>query len=200
MWLIRAARPRRLLDHLVGAGDERRRHFKAERLRGLEIDHQLELGRRLNWQLGRFLALEDAIGIGRREAKIIELVNSVGQQAADFSEDSARIDGRETIASWYARAREERADLLFERIAAIAKDATGDYVKKEDGTLVVDHENIQRSRLRVDTMKWMASKLAPRKYGDRVAHDAKSNVSMPAILIQVGGGEREDDAKLIEGN
>jgi len=67
----------------------------------------------------------------------------------------------------------------------------GDYVKKEDGTLVVDHESIQRSRLRVDTMKWMASKLAPRKYGDRVEHDVKSNVSMPAILIQVGGGAPE---------
>ena len=53
------------------------------------------------------------------------------------------------------------------------------------------HVGIQRSRLRVDTMKWMASKLAPRKYGDRVEHDVKSNVSMPAILIQVGGGAPE---------
>src|SRR5215467_15796926 len=99
------------------------------------------------------------------------------------------------------RAREERADLLFERIAEIAEDATGDYLKKEDGTLVVDHENIQRSRLRVDTMKWMASKLAPRKYGERVEHDVRGGgVCLPAILIQVGGGEREDDAKLIEGD
>ena len=103
----------------------------------------------------------------------------------------ATLPQREDFSDMYARAREERADLLFERIAAIAEDATGDYVKKEDGTLVVDHENIQRSRLRVDTMKWMASKLAPRKYGDRVEHDVKSNVSMPAVLIQVGGGAPE---------
>jgi len=31
-------------------------------------------------------------------------------------------------------------------------------------------------------------------------HDVKSNVSLPAILIQIGGGGREDDAKLIEGD
>ena len=33
----------RLFDHLVGAGEQRGRHLDAERLRGLEIDHQLEL-------------------------------------------------------------------------------------------------------------------------------------------------------------
>src|SRR5262249_5743607 len=120
---------------------------------------------------------------------IVDICKQDGQPSRDSV--YAWMREREDFSDMYARAREERADLLFERIAAIAEDATGDYVKKEDGTLVVDHENIQRSRLRVDTMKWMASKLAPRKYGDRVEHDVKSNVSMPAILIQVGGGAPE---------
>jgi hypothetical protein len=48
---------------------------------------------------------------------------------------------------------------------------------------------------------WALSKLAPRKYGDRLEHDHKSGLDFrPAILIQVSGGEREDDAKLIEGD
>ena len=75
------------------------RHVEAERLGRLEVDHQLELDRGLDRKLARLLALEDAIGIGRCAPKIIDQVISVGQQAAEFSEDAERIDGRETVAS-----------------------------------------------------------------------------------------------------
>src|SRR5246500_300268 len=46
-------------DHLVGTGVDGCRDVEAERLRGLEVDYQLVLGRRLYRQVGRLLALED---------------------------------------------------------------------------------------------------------------------------------------------
>src|SRR5256885_10608380 len=46
-----------LLDHLVGTGEQHRWHLKAERLRGLEIDHRLGFGRRLHRPVGGLLAL-----------------------------------------------------------------------------------------------------------------------------------------------
>jgi hypothetical protein len=46
-----------LLDHLVGAYKERGRHFEAERLGGLEIDHELVFGRCLHRQIGWLLTL-----------------------------------------------------------------------------------------------------------------------------------------------
>ena len=85
-----------LFDDLIGALLQKQRHVEAKRLGGLEIDHQLVLGWRLHRKIGRYLALEDAIDIGRRSPKIIGQVNAVGQQAADFSEETERIDGRET--------------------------------------------------------------------------------------------------------
>src|SRR6516225_5121202 len=80
------------LDHLVGALLKQRRHVKPERLGGLEVDDQLELDRGLHWKLARFCALEDAIDIRRRASKIIDQVISVGQQAADSSKLTVRIE------------------------------------------------------------------------------------------------------------
>ena len=51
----------RSLDHFVGAGEQRRWHDDAKRLCGLQIDHQLELGRLLDRQLGRVRTLENLV-------------------------------------------------------------------------------------------------------------------------------------------
>ena len=93
----------RLLDHLVGAVKQCWRHDEAERIRGFEVDHQLILGRRLRWQVGRLLALEDAVHIGRSKPKknraahfrkiadrLLQRRNATGRWQADGSEQPAR--------------------------------------------------------------------------------------------------------------
>jgi hypothetical protein len=48
----RVQQDRPLFDHLVGERQQPIRHIDPERLRGLEVDHQLELGRLFYWQRG----------------------------------------------------------------------------------------------------------------------------------------------------
>lgn len=67
----------------------------------------------------------------------------------------------------YMRAREAQADLYAEEIIQIADDGSNDTYITDNGP-AVNHDVIARSRLRVDARKWYASKLAPKKYGDKV--------------------------------
>src|SRR5215831_16731205 len=50
-----------LFDDLIGAGEQRLRHVKAERLGGLKVEHQLEFGRQLYGQIGGLCSLKNAI-------------------------------------------------------------------------------------------------------------------------------------------
>ena len=89
------------------------------------------------------------------------------------------------LAAEYGVFRQVRADLMFGEILEVARNRDGDYIKTADGNEVPDHEHIARSRLRVDTLKWCAARLAPKKYGDRVSHDVKgAGINLqPRILI-----------------
>lgn len=73
----------------------------------------------------------------------------------------------------YVRAREQQADLLADEIISIADDGQQDdeirYNSKGESYVVENKEWTNRSRLRVDARKWKASKLAPKKYGDKQA-------------------------------
>lgn len=77
----------------------------------------------------------------------------------------------------YARARAIQAELLAEEIIEIADDSSGDVIVDDDGKEQTNHERVARSRLRVDARKWYASKLAPKRYGDRIQHDQKITIT-----------------------
>ncbi len=68
----------------------------------------------------------------------------------------------------YARAREAQAEIRADEIVDIADDASGDFTADKDGKPVANSEHIQRSRLRVDARKWIAAKLLPKRYGDKL--------------------------------
>ena len=57
-----------LLDHLVGAAEQRQRKGDAERLRGLQIEDELKSGRMYHRQLARLGTLEDAVNVKSRAA------------------------------------------------------------------------------------------------------------------------------------
>ena len=90
------------------------------------------------------------------------------------------IDLDEDKRKRYARACSKRADEIFEDIIKIADETEDDTIEiTEDGVVKtkVDHENIQRAKLRVDARKWMLGKMNPKKYGDKVEQTIKTDNS-----------------------
>lgn len=77
------------------------------------------------------------------------------------------IAAHETFRDLYAHAREDQADTLADEIIDIADQSNFDTVTDADGNSRPDGEWIARSRLRVDARKWIASKLKPKKYGEK---------------------------------
>ncbi|GAA4393526.1 hypothetical protein [Hymenobacter koreensis] len=76
----------------------------------------------------------------------------------------------EEFRTQYAQAREDQAETLLDEIFEIADDTTHDTIHGEFGPRP-DTEWIGRSKLRVDARKWAMSKLAPKKYGEKIAVD-----------------------------
>jgi len=80
-----------------------------------------------------------------------------------------RIDN-EDFSKKYDAAKRIQADLLVEEIKEIADDTSRDTITKQDRDGndydVCNTEWIARSRLRIDTRKWIACKLLPKVYGD----------------------------------
>lgn len=77
----------------------------------------------------------------------------------------------------YARAKVSQVEWLVEDALEIAYDGSKDSYVDDKGNERQDHEWVARSRLKVDTIKWFASKLAPKIYGDRIHVDTKSDTS-----------------------
>lgn len=68
----------------------------------------------------------------------------------------------------YARATEIRADKIFDEILTISDATEDDIIIDDEGKEIVNHNVINRDRLRIDSRKWVLSKMQPKKYGDKI--------------------------------
>lgn len=78
------------------------------------------------------------------------------------------LKNNSSFADQYARAKRCQIEALIDEIIEIADDDSNDQKLNESGSAVCNKEFIARSRLRIDTRKWLASKLVPKVYGTHV--------------------------------
>lgn len=96
------------------------------------------------------------------------------------------LNNKADFAEQYARAREAQADTLADEIVDIADDGANDFMEREDGSTQYNGDAVQRSKLRVDARKWVASKLKPKKYGDRQLIGSDPDNPLPSsVTVQL---------------
>lgn len=128
------------------------------------------------------------------------------KRAKDVFEDG-RVPSIPTVFKWlrdnpdfvkdYEASKQCQADLLFEDTLDIADDSSNDWEERkhfagDDTSPQVNGEAIARARLRIDTRKWIAAHLRPKKYGDKIDIDQKTTLEasdpLMALLTQVAQG------------
>lgn len=94
----------------------------------------------------------------------------------------------EAFRDQYAHAREAQAETHADEIVAISDEVEVRTVNGEgdEVVLALDPVGVARNRLRVDARKWVASKLKPKVYGDKVEHDHKGKITLESLVT---GGE-----------
>jgi len=101
----------------------------------------------------------------------------------------------------YTHARQMAYELLADEIVSISDE---NYTTDEHGVKErLSSEAIQRNRLRVDTRKWMLSKMLPRVYGDKLTQEVTGKGGGPIQLAAVdlrnlSDSELDDMQKLLD--
>lgn len=98
------------------------------------------------------------------------------------------IDNNEEKSDRYACAKSRQADYLAELILEVSFD-DGDDEKPFVGT-----NHITRDRLKADSLKYIASKLRPKKYGDKIDVTSDGKEIKTTTIINLGSGIKPDEA------
>ncbi|WP_131795487.1 hypothetical protein [Fluoribacter gormanii] len=125
--------------------------------------------------------------------EICDAIASSSKGTKRLCEDNSHWPCQDTLFTWlkkypefseqYAQAKIYQIELLVDEILEISDDASQDQYVNELGVLVPNPPAINRARLKVDTRKWLASKLVPKVYGNKI--DIESDNRMSEELRQL---------------
>jgi hypothetical protein len=91
------------------------------------------------------------------------------------------MDETSAFYTQYARAREVGYHKMADDILDMADDGRNDWEERQNKRgetfVALNREAVERSKLRVDTRKWLLSKALPKLYGDKIEANHKVDAS-----------------------
>jgi hypothetical protein len=118
--------------------------------------------------------------------------NDVGKSAwYELMQRDPELSGR------FAQARVEGFDEIAEECMEIADDGSRDYIPNEEGGAIVDHDHIQRSKLRIETRLKLLAKWDPKRYGDKMALVGKDDGPVQFQIESLTDDQLQAEAKAL---
>ncbi len=78
------------------------------------------------------------------------------------------LKNNEEFSEQYARSKQAQIEFLVDEILEIADDSSKDCMVNEQGVSVFSNTVVTRAKLQIDTRKWLACKLLPKVYGNKL--------------------------------
>ncbi len=94
----------------------------------------------------------------------------------------------------YYTAREMQMESLAEEAMTIANDDSDDNSIDNRGRRISHNEVVQRARVKIDTIKFMMSKMSPKRFGDKNVTEIQGSTDQPVMLQVVTGVPRGADS------
>lgn len=142
----------------------------------------------MRWTTGKTARYSEALADA-----ICEAIATSDRGMEHICRENKSFPHPDTVHSWrdkypefgrkYARAKEMQAERLAFECLAIADDGSSDYTETERGE-VFNPEHVQRSRLRFDARRWLAGKLAPKTFGDKIQHSGDADSPLVVQLVK----------------
>lgn len=162
---------------------------------------------RLEARRAKAAAAKDAAML-KQQAEICRRVARGQSMLSILTEGDRTLPSYDTALSWltdypdfadaYSKAQRARSDVLFEEALVISDDARNDWMARyggENAGYALNGENIARSKLRVETRRWAASKLNPARYGEKTTIEGSDTkpvvVAVTHRIVQVIRQETE---------
>ena len=98
------------------------------------------------------------------------------------------VENRSDFYPRYEAARNLGLDCIADEVLDIADDGTNDYVESNDPDnpgYRLNGEHIARSRMRFDARRWYLSKMAPKRYGDKLTQEHTGPNGGPMVFDRI---------------
>jgi hypothetical protein len=134
-----------------------------------------------DFDAGKIAKICERIALGETLTKILSEPGMPSQRAFThwnlMSQTGKRklLIGQVPMHEVYAEARAEQADFYADKMVDLTE-----VPLKGDKT---DNALVQKHRLQIDTLKWIASKLKPQRYGDKVVHAGDKEAPVQVQIV-----------------